>query len=186
MNTRDQNPQQNDDLGRLEAAVASGEAQEMRTDAVGPPPLRTFGLVLHHDGSWSHEGIPFRNRRLIEKFDRSVRYLPGEGGVHVVQVGHFRGLIEVEEAAFFVREVDLDTGKVRLSDGSEESLEIAGLSTSQRDGALLCRVKRDLEPAGLPARFSHSAQAEFMNAVDESGAAVAISGSLIPLPELEA
>ena len=34
-----------------------------------PPPLRPFGLVLHHDGSWSHEGVPIRNARLRTAFD---------------------------------------------------------------------------------------------------------------------
>ena len=29
--------------------------------AGGPPPLRPFGLVLHHDGRWTHEGIPIQN-----------------------------------------------------------------------------------------------------------------------------
>jgi hypothetical protein len=71
----------------------------------GPPPLRPFGLVLHHDGRWSHEGVPIRNRRLRAAFDRSVRYLP-DASVFVVQLGRFRGQIEVEEAAFFVRAFD--------------------------------------------------------------------------------
>ena len=44
----------------------------------GPPPLRPFGLVLHHDGRWTHEGVPVTNRRLREAFDRSVRFLPAE------------------------------------------------------------------------------------------------------------
>ena len=44
----------------------------------GPPPLRPFGLRLHHDGRWTHEGQPIRNRRLREHFDRSVRWLPEE------------------------------------------------------------------------------------------------------------
>ena len=30
----------------------------------GPPPLRPFGLVLHHDGRFTHEGEPILNRRL--------------------------------------------------------------------------------------------------------------------------
>ena len=42
----------------------------------GPPPLRPFGLVRHHDGRWTHEGIPIQNDRLRSAFDRSVRYLP--------------------------------------------------------------------------------------------------------------
>lgn len=150
----------------------------------GPPPLRSFDLVLHHDGSWTHEGQPFRNRRLREKFDQSVRYLPDEGGVYVVQIGHFRGLIDVEEAAFFVGDIDLGAGSVRLSDTSIDTLDPASLLTSRIDGALLCRVKRDLHPAGVLARFSHRAQAEFLNAVDDEGATISLGGTPVKLPTL--
>jgi hypothetical protein len=151
----------------------------------GPPHLAPFGLVLHHDGSWSHEGQPLTNRKLRALFDRSVRYLPEEG-TYVVQVQRYRGEIEVEEAGFFVRSFDPATGAIALSDGSEESLAVASLGTSERDGALLCRVKRELVAGGLLARFQHAAQSEFMNAVEagSAGTAVRIAGALQPLPPL--
>ena len=41
------------------------------------------------------------------------------------------------------------------------------LSLSPIDGAFLCRVKHDLVPGGLPARFRHAAQAELLLAVEE-------------------
>ena len=121
----------------------------------GPPPLRPFGLVLHHDGSWTHEGVPIRNARLRAAFDRSVRYLP-EAAAFVVQLWRFRGVIEVEEAGFFVRSFDPDTGLISLSDRSQELLAPASLRVSARDGAFLCLVKRDLIPSGLLARKSRS------------------------------
>ena len=40
----------------------------------------------------------------------------------VVQIGRFRGQIEVEEAAFFVRGFDPPSGRIQLSDRSEELL----------------------------------------------------------------
>jgi hypothetical protein len=152
----------------------------------GPPPLRPFGLVLHHDGRWSHEGVPLLNRKLRQAFDRSVRYLPEEG-VYVVQLGRFRGQIEVEEAAFFVRELAAERGDVKLSDGSAEPLDPASLRLSPRDGALLCSVKRDLAPQGLLARFGHSAHAELLLAVEEGpgGLQLRLAGALYPLPELD-
>ena len=131
----------------------------------GPPALKPFGLVLHHDGSWTHEGQPIRNRRLRESFDRGVIYAPEEG-VFAVHLQHFRGQIEVEEAAFFVRMFDGGTKEIALSDLSSETLEVASLELSRRDGALLCRVKRDVIPEGTWARFSHAAHSEFMNAVE--------------------
>jgi hypothetical protein len=154
--------------------------------APGPPPLRPFGLRLHHDGRWSHEGQPIRHARLRAAFDRSVRFLPEEGaaGKYVVQLGRFRGEIEVEEAAFFVREVDLASGTLRLSDGTREALDPASLRVSPRDGALLCTVKRDLAPGGLPARFLSGPQSELLQAVEEAGQghSLRLGGVLRPLP----
>ena len=132
----------------------------------GPPPLRPFGLVLHHDGSWTHQGQPLRHERLRSAFDRAVRYLPEEGK-YVVQLGRFRGEVEVEEAAFFVREVDAERGELRLSDESRVALRPKTLHLSPIDGAWLCRVEREGAPGGLLARFRHAAQAELMERVEE-------------------
>src|SRR5262245_10099760 len=139
----------------------------------GPPPLAPFGLVLHHDGRWTHEGHPIRHARLRAAFDRSVRWLPAERK-YVVQLGRFRGEIEVEEAAFFVRETDLAAGTVRLSDGTAEPLDVASLRVSPIDGALLCTVKRSLSAEGLAARFLPTAQAELLLAVEEAPAGPAL------------
>lgn len=135
--------------------------------APGPPPLRPFGLCLHRDGRFTHEGVPIRNRRLRAAFERSVRFLPVEGK-YVVQLGRFRGEVEVEEAGYFVRRVDLAHGTLALSDGSEEALDPGSLRPSALDrDALLCTVKRALVAAGLPARFERGAQAELLLAVEE-------------------
>ena len=155
----------------------------------GPPPLRPFGLVLHHDGRWTHEGHPILNRRLREHFDRSVAFLPDEGerGKYVVTLRHFRGEVEVEEAGFFVRVVDLARGRVALSDGSEDALDVGSLRVSAIDGAWLCRVKRALVEGGVDARFTHAAQAELAAAVelDEAGEpGVADAGAWRRLPDL--
>jgi len=152
----------------------------------GAPPLRPFGLVLHHDGRWSHEGHPIGNLKLREHFDRSVRFLPDEG-CFVVTLRHFRGQIEVEEAGFFVREVLVERGLVRLSDGTEEALDLLSLEVSPRDGAWLCRVKRELVSGGVAARFSHAAQAELANAIEfrASGPAVFLGGRWVGLPDVD-
>ena len=104
----------------------------------------------------------------------------------VVQIGRFRGQIEVEEAAFFVRSYDPATGEMRLSDGSCEPLAVEPLRPSTIDAALLCRVKADQAPHGLEARFAHSAQAELLLAVEETpaGLRLRVAGALSPLPEL--
>jgi hypothetical protein len=170
---------------REPARSARGEAETSEREGAGPPPLRPFGLVLHHDGRWTHEGQPILNRRIREKFDRSVRYLPDQAK-YVVQVGRFRGEIEVEEAGFFVRDVDLDRAGVILSDGSRDALDLESLRVSGLDGAYLCTVKRELAPGGLPARFTHAAQAELLTAVEdgEEGPMIRLGGRLRPMPSL--
>ncbi|MBM4383421.1 MAG: hypothetical protein FJ091_08635 [Deltaproteobacteria bacterium] len=104
----------------------------------------------------------------------------------VVTLRHFRGEIVVEEAGFFVREVDLARGEVALSDGTRDVLEVASLHVSPRDGALLCRVKRALVPEGLLARFMPGAQAELLAAIEPDGAghSVVTGGRRVSVPEL--
>jgi hypothetical protein len=148
----------------------------------GPPPLAPFGLVLKHDGSWSHEGMPFLNRKLRERFDRAVRYLPDEAA-YVVQIAHFRGEIEVEEAGFFVRLFDPQSGTMHLSDRTVEALDVGTLAVSDLDGAFLCKVKHDLVPGGLSARFHHAAHAELLNAIDDEGTSLRIQGAAFRLPD---
>ena len=164
---------------------------EPTSDAAGgPPPLRPFGLVLRHDGRFLHEGAPILNRKLRNHFERSVAYLP-EAGKFVVRLRHFRAEVEVEEAGFFVRQIDLPDGLVSLSDGSREPLDLSSLTSSPIDGALLCRVKRTLTPEGLLARFDHGAQAELLAAVDhagpdpEAGLVIHIAGERRAFPDLE-
>jgi len=142
--------------------------------------------LLHHDGRFSHEGEPISNRKLREHFDRSVGYLPDEKKF-IVRLKHFRGEVEVEEAGFFVRGIHLDEGEIVLSDGTRESLDLSTLEYSAIDGALLCRVKRALAADGLLARFSHSAQADLLQAVEQEsdGLVVAIGGKRIPFPQIE-
>jgi hypothetical protein len=153
--------------------------------SAGPPPLRPFGLRLHHDGRWTHEGQPITHSRLRAAFDRGVRFLPEERK-YVVQLGRFRGEIEVEEAGFFVRDLDRQTGEIALSDGTRETLDLRSLRLSKRDAALLCTVKRDLLPEGLPARFIHSAQSELLAGIEETpgGPGLRIAGNVCLLPDL--
>ena len=131
-----------------------------------PPSLAPFGLVLHHDGKWSHEGQPILNRRLREKFDRSVVYLPNLEK-YVVEVGRFKGEIEVEEAAFFVRSVDLLKGKLRISDGTTVEFDASSLHWSKFDGARLCRIERSGSQRSVLARFDHSAHSELLLSINE-------------------
>ena len=125
------------------------------------------------------------HRGIREHFDRSVVFLAAERKF-VVTLRHFRGEIVVEEAGFFVREVDLARGEVALSDRTRDRLDVASLCLSPRDGALLCRVKRELVPGGVLARFMPSAQAELLGAIeaDAAGFSVVIAGQRLRVPEI--
>ena len=85
-----------------------------------------------------------------------------------------------------MRAFDAESGEIALSDGTRERFDAASLRKSSRDGALLCTVKRALVPLGLPARFTHAAQAELLGAVEETpqGPRLRLSRNLAPLPEI--
>ena len=126
-----------------------------------PPSLAPFGLVLPHDGKWSHEGQPILNRRLREKFDRSVVYLPNLEK-YVVEVGRFRGEIEVEEAAFFVRSVDLLIGKLHISDGTTVEFDASSLHWSKFDVSITQLIPRFSCQSARAKRCSHSVSEELL------------------------
>jgi len=159
----------------------STESAVPDSEPTGPPPLRPFGLMLHHDGRFTHEGERILNRKLREHFDRSVEYL-AEEGKYIVRLGYFRGEVEIEEAGFFVRSVDLESGDITLSDRTREPLDASSLTESSIDGAFLCRVKKDLVPGGLIARFMQGPQAELLQAVEseDEGFVLLIGGERRP------
>ena len=115
-----------------------------------------------------------------------MRYLPDEG-VYVVQLGHFRGQIEVEEAAFFVRGFDATTARdPRSPTRSREPLDPASLRRlAARRRAAVHGEARSSRRGGLPARFLHAAQAELLHAVEETpdGLRLRAAGGLHALPE---
>ena len=105
--------------------------------------------------------------RLARALRAGVRFADAEG-VFVVQIGPFRGWLDVEDTAFFVDGYDAATGLVELSDGTRELLDTESLAADP-DDALRCRVQRR-----FPARFPRSAQAELLAAVELEGERVLV------------
>jgi hypothetical protein len=99
----------------------------------------------------------------------------------VVQVGRFRGQIEVEDTPFWVTAYDGETGTVQLTDGTEEPLEPESLSMDE-DGVLRCRVK-----GRFPARFTHAGQAHLLDHLEPEGEGWVLraSGRRVPVPGLD-
>jgi hypothetical protein len=109
--------------------------------------------------------------RLHQAFLAGVRWAEAER-TFVVQLGVFRGWLEVEDTAFFVTGYDAATGEIELSDRSRERLAAHTLSVDA-DDVLRCTVK-----ARFPARFTRAAQAHLLEAVDvDDGVLVVRAGS---------
>ena len=66
-----------------------------------PPKLAPFGLRLHRDGSFSHEGVEVTHARLRAQFLRSVEWSEADG-TFLVRLRHFRGWLDVEDTPWFV------------------------------------------------------------------------------------
>ena len=81
-------------------------------------------------------------------------------GVFVVQVGRFRGRIDLEDTAFFVHAYAPEAGTIDLSDLSSERLDPESLRVAE-DGVLRCTVK-----GRFPARFNRAAQVHLLLALD--------------------
>jgi hypothetical protein len=113
-------------------------------------------------------------------FLRGVRFLDDEGGF-VVQVGHFRARIDVEDVPWWVVAYDEDNGEIQLTDGSRERLDPASLSLDP-DEVLRCQVK-----VRFAARFTRSGQAHLLNALDTdtNPPRLRAAGHLYPTPGLK-
>ncbi len=105
--------------------------------------------------------------RLHQAFLAGVRWAEREQ-TFIVQLGVFRGWLEVEDTAFFVTGYDASTGELELSDRSRERLAADTLSVDA-DDVLRCTVK-----GRFAARFSRTAQAHLLDAVEVDDGVVAV------------
>ncbi len=108
-----------------------------------------------------HEGAPVTHPGLYRAFLRGVRFLD-DPGVFVVQIGHFRGQIEVEDIPWWVVGYDPERGEIELTDRSREPLQAETL-VADPDGVLRCTVKQR-----FAARFTRAGQATLAAALEET------------------
>lgn len=112
------------------------------------------GIRLDRALRWWHDDEPIEHPRIVELFNASLGL--DEAGRFVLRIGQDWCVVQVEDAAYEVRTVDV-TGEgrisLRLSDRSADALDPASLALGP-DGVLGCRVKGGR--AG--ARFSRDAQ----------------------------
>ena len=105
--------------------------------------------------------------RLHEAFLAGVRWAEAER-TFVVQLGVFRGWLDIEDTAFFVTAYDERNGELELSDRTREPLAPSTLSIDA-DDVLRCTVK-----GRFAARFTRAAQAHLLDAVEVDGDAVVV------------
>ncbi len=108
-----------------------------------------------------HEGAPVTHPGLHRAFLRGVRFLE-DPGVFVVQVGRFRGQIEVEDTPWWVVGYDPELGEIELTDRTREPL-LAETLAADPDGVLRCTVKQR-----FAARFTRAGQAALAAALEET------------------
>ena len=97
-----------------------------------------------------------------------------------MQLGHFRGQIDVEDTPFWVTAFDPTTGRLMLTDTTEEPLDPETLSLDP-DDVLRCRVK-----GRFSARFQTQPQSLLFQHVEpgDAGWALCLGRRRIPLPGL--
>ena len=97
-------------------------------------------IRLDAGGNWTHEGLQFDNRRIIDLFSKNVGRT--EGGTWVLEIGRFTYPIVVEDTGFFIERADWAASppRLELSDGTRERLDIDSLQYAG-EGKLYCRVK---------------------------------------------
>lgn len=119
--------------------------------------------------------------RLLGALRAGVRFADAER-TFIVQIGPFRGWLDVEDTAFFVDAYDAATGEVQLSDRTREPLDFSSLAADP-DDALRCTVK-----ARFSARFTRSAQAELLAVVELDGDRIVVRAGdeRHPAPRLRA
>ena len=139
----------------------------------GPPPpgkrwhtREDSGIRLDARLRWWHDDEPIEHPKIIEVFNASL--VLDEEGRYQLQIGKDWCYVQVEDAAYEVRTVDVNPDgrvSVRLSDRTAEALDLPSLSLAP-DGVLCCRVKR----GRAKARFSRDAQYQLGELLEQDDA----------------
>ncbi len=168
--------------------MTQGGGLRTKRDVNLPPQTKRWhtredsGIRLDRALRWWHDDEPIEHPRIVELFNASLGL--DEEGRYVLRIGKDWCVVQVEDAAYEVRTVDVTgDGRVslRLSDRTADVLEPASLALGA-DGVLTCRVKEGR--AG--ARFSRDAQYQLGLLLEEGpdGALGLRAGSQwLPVPE---
>jgi hypothetical protein len=124
-------------------------------------------IFINKEGRWFHQGLEMIRRDILLLF---YQHLHRDGqGQYSIRLGEEECYIEVEDSAFVVSRVDLeshgegDTGfRLWLNDDSQETLDLDTLFVG-KENVLYCRVKK----GKFPARFQRQAYYQLADHVEE-------------------
>ena len=138
-------------------------------DMVGPG-----YLALDPEGRWLNNGAEITHARTIDLFWKSLTR--NARGKYLVRMGGEECPVLIQATPYFVRSVEIDgqSVKLHLSDGSEEPLDVGSLEIIT-PAYLHCRVKG----GGHEARFGRNAYYEIARHIEEDsggGFALALNG----------
>ena len=140
-------------------AASAGREREPGVALSGPPPLAPIGLgpaprrQLLARGRARHAPAPAR------RVPAPACAGPRPSGTFVVQLGVFRGWLDVEDTAFFVTAYDAAQRRARALGPLARAARAATRSRSIADDVLRCTVK-----GRFAARFTRAAQAHLLDA----------------------
>jgi hypothetical protein len=123
-------------------------------------------IRLDKDGAWFHNGRPFKNRRIVDFFNRSIDITAD--GIHVLHYGGYSYPVVVEDAPVFVTGVvfrgflQYETITLNLTNGTNELLDIRTLY--YKNNALYCRIKNGT----MTAKFRHSPSYHILERIEET------------------
>lgn len=115
-----------------------------------------YVIRIDRDGRWFYNGSQIIHPTVLKVFNDGL--FLGEDNNHYLQVDDDIAYIEVEDTPFLVRGVlaiqregSLSGFSIRLSDGTDETLDLASLEID-RQNVPYCRVRK-----GMRARFTSQA-----------------------------
>jgi len=140
-------------------------------------------IVLDKNGNWWHNGEPFKNRKIIDFFNKSIA--KADDGIWVLQYDKYIYPITVEDVPIFITGVrfegfsDFEKVIMNLSSGTEEILDVNTLV--YRNSTLYCTVGN----GEFPAKFMRSPAFHVLDRLDENNGHyyLTMCGRRIPLKQ---
>ncbi|MBN2039118.1 MAG: DUF1285 domain-containing protein [Spirochaetes bacterium] len=123
-------------------------------------------IRIDSEGTWFHNGVAFKNKRLISFFNKSIDVT--RDGQYVIHYGNFVYPVTVEDAPLFVTGVkynsisDEDIILIGLSSGEVEELDLRTIH--YKKNSLYCYVRN----GDIPAKFKRSPSYEMLQNLREN------------------